>query len=43
MAIVLLALIGAAIKAGVAYWICFGVYCAIYTYKAIKETIEELK
>lgn len=30
MSIVLFALIGAAIKAGTAYWICFGVYCLIY-------------
>lgn len=29
MSIVLFALIGAAIKAGLSYWICFGVYCAI--------------
>ena len=29
MSIVLFALIGATIKAGTAYWICFGVYCAI--------------
>ena len=29
MSIVLFAIIGAAIKAGTAYWICFGVYCAI--------------
>lgn len=27
MSIVLFALIGAAIEAGVAYWVCFGVYC----------------
>ena len=27
MSIVLFALIGATIKAGLAYWICFGVYC----------------
>lgn len=29
MSIVLFAMIGAAIKAGVAYWICYGVYCTI--------------
>lgn len=27
MSIVLFALIGAAIEPGLAYWICFGVYC----------------
>ena len=29
MSIVLFALIGATIKAGLAYWICFGVFCVI--------------
>lgn len=27
MGIVLFALIGSAIEAGLAYWICFGIYC----------------
>lgn len=29
MSIVLFAMIGSAIDAGVAYWICFSVYCLI--------------
>ena len=29
MSIVLFALIGAAIEVGLAYWICFGVYCML--------------
>ena len=29
MSIVLFALIGAAIEAGLAYWICFGAYCTV--------------
>ena len=27
MAIILFAIIGATIRAGAGYWICFGVYC----------------
>jgi hypothetical protein len=42
MSIVLFALIGAAIDASVAYWICFGVYCAFYTFRAIRATIKEM-
>ena len=42
MSIVLLAIIGATIKAGVAYWICFSVYCLIRFIKVIAEIIEEL-
>ena len=42
MSIVLFALIGAAIKAKTAYWICFGVYCAIRVYKATKDAIKEM-
>ena len=42
MAIVLFALIGAAIKANTAYWICFGVYCAFRLYSATKETLKEM-
>lgn len=43
MAIVLFALIGAAIEANTAYWICFGIYCAIAVYKATKAAIKELE
>ena len=43
MSIILFAIIGAKINAGVAYWICFGVYCAIHTFKAIKATIKEME
>lgn len=35
MSIVLFAMIGAAIKAGIAYWICYGVYCTIAVLKMI--------
>lgn len=42
MSIVLFAIIGATIKAGVAYWICFGVYCAMKVVLAIKDTIKEM-
>ena len=37
MLIVLLAIIGAKIGAGTAYWICFGVWCAIRVGKAVME------
>lgn len=40
MLIVLLAMIGAKIGAGTAYWICFGVWCAIKACLAIKEVID---
>lgn len=43
MAIVLFAIIGAKINAGVAYWICFGVYCLFHTIKAVKDTIKEME
>lgn len=42
MDIVLFAIIGATIKAGAAYWICFGAYCAMRVIKAIKNTIKEM-
>jgi hypothetical protein len=42
MAIVLFALIGAAIDAGTAYWICFGVYCGIQLWKALKAAAKEV-
>ena len=37
MGIVLFAIIGAQIRAGVGYWICFALYCAFRLIKAIKE------
>lgn len=33
MGIVLFAMVGAALKMGVAYWICFGFYCALRVLK----------
>lgn len=42
MAIVLFALIGAAIEAKTAYWICFGVYCVFHVLRAVKESIKEM-
>ena len=39
MGIILFAIIGAKINAGVGYWICFGMYCAFKLYNALKETI----
>ena len=41
MAIVLFAIIGAHINAGVGYWICFSAYCFFTVVRAIKETIKE--
>lgn len=44
MSIVLFAIIGATIKAGTAYWVCFGVYCALKIIcPIIKHTIEYIK
>lgn len=43
MGIVLFALIGAHINAGLAYWLCFGVYCAISLVKACVNTAKEMK
>lgn len=40
MIIVLLAIIGAKIGAGTAYWICFGVWCAMRLAKAVKEVAD---
>ena len=40
MAIVLFAIIGAKLHLGVAYWICFGAFCAIKLAQAIKEVSE---
>jgi hypothetical protein len=41
MSMVLFAIIGSQINAGVWYWICFGVFCVCKLSQAIKETIEE--
>lgn len=43
MSIVLFALIGAAIKANAAYWICFGVYCFIKATSFIINVFNNLK
>ncbi len=40
MSIVLFAMIGAAIDAGVGYWICFGGYCATVLLRAIVKLTE---
>ena len=37
MTIVLFAIIGAKINTGVAYWICYGIWCLIKVWKAIEE------
>ena len=39
MSIILFALIGSAIKAGVAYWICFGIFCVAKVFQAINEVL----
>ena len=41
MSIVLFALIGAAIKASTAYWVCFGIFCAIRTCKAFYAAVKK--
>ena len=41
MTIVLFAIIGALIEAGVGYWICFAVFCVIKLGQAIYKTLEE--
>ena len=41
MSIVLFAIIGAGIKAGVGYWMCFATYCVIWLIKTIANFIEE--
>lgn len=43
MSIVLFAIIGAAIEASTAYWICFGVYCVGRVLKAVTETLKEMQ
>lgn len=40
MSIVLFALIGAAIKAGTAYWICFSVLCLFKVIEIVGNLIE---
>lgn len=42
MSIVLFAIIGSIIEAGVAYWICFGVYCFIILMRGIYEASKKL-
>lgn len=40
MGIVLFAMIGAAIKVGAPYWICYGVYCTAAILKMITNLIK---
>ena len=42
MSILLFALIGAYIKAGVAYWICFSIHCLIKVILIFAEVAEKL-
>lgn len=42
MAITLFAIIGATINAGVGYWICYGIFCAVKLFTAIKEVMKEM-
>ncbi len=41
MSIVLFSIIGASIKAGTAYWICFGIYCLFQVLKVVIEIYEK--
>ena len=41
ISMILFAIIGAHINAGVWYWICFGLYCTVTVIKAIIEAIKE--
>lgn len=41
MLIILLAIIGSTIKAGVAYWVCFGAYCSIRVFQAASEVLND--
>lgn len=43
MGIVLLAMIGAHIHASVAYWICFGIYCAMQVVRFGIKAVKEMK
>lgn len=42
MPIVLFAIIGALIDAGVGYWICFSIYCAAVAIKLIMDVVKKL-
>lgn len=42
MPIVLFAILGASIRPGAGYWICFAIYCVLYVANAIKEAINEM-
>lgn len=41
MLIILLAIIGSTIKAGVAYWVCFGIFCTIKVLQAFGEVLND--
>ena len=41
MAIVLFAILGAHAQVGVAYWICFGVFCAIKVGQVVYNMVKE--
>lgn len=41
MSIVLLAIIGAKINAGVAYWVCFGLHCLFKVIHTVEEAMKE--
>lgn len=41
VSIVLFAIVGATIKAGVGYWICFSVYCLIWLIRLVAKLIED--
>lgn len=44
MTIVLFAIIGSTIKAGTAYWVCFGIFCALRVICAfLKPVIDYIK
>ena len=42
MSIVLFAIIGAKIDAGVAYWICFSIYCVFRVLKILYDIAKEM-
>jgi hypothetical protein len=42
MPIVLFAIIGALIDAGVGYWICFSIYCTAVAIKLIMDVVKKL-
>ena len=41
MAIALFAIIGATIKAGIAYWICYSLFCVFWFIKVIAELMKD--